>query len=132
MRTTHIPIYLSGFFFIFLSLASKAQEEEKEMTEVEKLSFEEIYSKPRLNIKVEYEDPTRVSTAGRGDAQDPDLVPATVISINEDLILMRGYQSLWDVLRDLPGIKTDQQVLPESYNRTTFRGVVGMDKFLIL
>ncbi|MDX2303644.1 MAG: TonB-dependent receptor [Microscillaceae bacterium] len=132
MPNLNTKVYVALLFcFFFLFVFVKAQEKKK-LRDIEKTKFDAIYTQPRIEIEVAYEEQQRVSTAGRGNAQDPALVPATVISISQELIESRAYQSLWDILQDLPGIKTDYQVLPESFNRVTFRGIVGMDKFLIL
>ena len=48
-----------------------------------------------------------------------DKVPATVIVITEEQIKMRGYQSLLDVMYDLPDMKVDDKIY--SGIRNTFR-----------
>lgn len=72
-----------------------------------------------------------VSTASlRSEAVEK--APATVRVITERQIRERGYNSLEDVLRDLPGVDVLNHVQAEAKNRITFRGITGNNKFVIL
>ena len=72
-----------------------------------------------------------VSTASlRSEAVEN--APATVRVITERQIRDRGYNSLEDVLRDLPGVDVLNHVQAEAKNRVTIRGVTGNNKFIIL
>lgn len=72
-----------------------------------------------------------VSTASlRSEAVEK--APATVRVITERQIRDRGYNSLEDVLRDLPGVDVMNHVQAEAKNRITFRGITGNNKFVIL
>lgn len=73
-----------------------------------------------------------VKTSDRVKQQKSDRVPATVITISSDLILKRGYQSIWDVLKDLPDFKLEFATTQEAFNIATMRGLEGMSKFVIL
>ena len=61
-----------------------------------------------------------------------ETAPATVRVITERQIRDRGYTSLEDVLRDLPGVDVLNHVQAEAKNRVTIRGVTGNNKFVIL
>lgn len=65
-------------------------------------------------------------------AQRSSDAPATVRIVTSDQIKLRGYQSLAEVLQDLPDVKVEQNSDPRWQNDTQIRGVFGMDKFIIL
>ncbi|EAY30755.1 TonB-dependent receptor plug domain-containing protein [Microscilla marina] len=73
-----------------------------------------------------------IQTSDRVKTQKSDRVPATVITISDDLILKRGYISIWDVLKDLPDFKLEFGATQEAFNIATMRGLEGMSKFIIL
>ena len=52
--------------------------------------------------------------------------------ITQEQIRTRGYKSVLDVLKDLPGIHISQNTLERSYNNVTSRGISGNNRFLIL
>lgn len=73
---------------------------------------------------------TAVTAALRN--QDLTQAPATVRVITRRQIEERGYRSLHDLLRDLPGVDVLDHSQAESKGRTTFRGITGNNRFLIL
>lgn len=87
-------------------------------TAKENLSLKEL-----LNIKV-----TTVSKA----SEELEMAAATIALVTKAQIKNRGYQSLLDVLYDLPDIKIDDKVYSGIRSSFTVRGVQGQDKFIIL
>jgi outer membrane receptor for ferrienterochelin and colicin len=87
------------------------------------IKLDELSLKDLLNVKI--------STASK-TSQELDKAPATVIVITDEQIKMRGYQSLSDVLQDLPDMKVDDKLYTLSLNNFTMRGIPGQDKFIIL
>ena len=85
--------------------------------------LENLTLKDLLNVKI---------TTASKTSQELDKAPATVIVITEEQIKMRGYQSLLDVLKDLPDMKVDDKLYTFSLNNFTMRGVPGQDKFILL
>lgn len=79
--------------------------------------------KELLNVKV--------TTASR-TLQELDLAPATVMVITKDQIKMRGYQSLLDLMIDLPDFKVDDKIYSGSRNSAVIRGIQGQQNFFIL
>src|SRR5882724_4626571 len=79
--------------------------------------------KDLLNIKV--------TTASR-TAQKLEIAPATVIVVTREQIRMRGYQSLLDLMYDLPDIKVDDKMYSGIRNSFTVRGTQGSEKIIIL
>lgn len=73
-----------------------------------------------------------IKTSDRVKTQKSDRVPATVITISSELILKRGYVSIWDVLKDLPDFKLEFAATQEAFNIATMRGLEGMSKFVLL
>jgi outer membrane receptor protein involved in Fe transport len=61
-----------------------------------------------------------------------DHAPATVRVMSERQIRDRGYQSLNEVLMDLPGVDVLDHTQAEGKNRVAFRGITGNNKFIIL
>lgn len=72
-----------------------------------------------------------VVTAALRD-QDLSRAPATVRVITRRQIEERGYRSLHELLRDLPGVDVLNHSQPESKGRIAIRGITGNNKFLIL
>ena len=85
---------------------------------LENLSLKEL-----LSIKV-----TTVSKA----SEELEMAAATIVVVTKAQIKIRGYQSLLDVLYDLPDIKIDDKVYSGIRSSFTVRGVQGQDKFIIL
>jgi outer membrane receptor for ferrienterochelin and colicin len=79
--------------------------------------------KDLLNVKV---------TTASKTAQSLEMAPATAIVITAEQIRMRGYQSLLDVMYDLPGVKVDDKIYGGSRNNFTIRGTPGQEKLIIL
>ncbi len=79
--------------------------------------------KDLLNIKV-----TTVSKT----LQELGVAPATVTVVTREQIRIRGYQSLLDVLADLPDFKIDDKIYSVSGNSVLVRGTQGQQNFVIL
>jgi len=91
---------------------------QKDTTTLESLTLKEL-----LNVKV---------TTASKTSQDLEKVPATVMVITEEQIRIRGYQSLLDVMYDLPDMKIDDKIYGGTRSSFTLRGIQGQDKFVIL
>ena len=76
-----------------------------------------------LNVKV---------TTATKTLQEQNLAPAKVIVITKDQIRTRNYQSLLDLILDLPGFKVDDKIYSGSRNSVTIRGIQGQQNFFIL
>ncbi|MCW3121541.1 MAG: btuB 3, partial [Flavipsychrobacter sp.] len=72
-----------------------------------------------------------VSTVSKA-LQQLEKAPATVIVITREQIKLRGYQSLLDMIIDLPDIKLDDKIYTDSRNSVTIRGIQGQQNFIIL
>lgn len=92
--------------------------EESEIDDLMEMSIEEL-----LNVNV--------ITVSRKN-ETANRAPGTIMVITRDQIVERGYTSLTQVLRDLPGF--DVQYASDSvyHTRYAIRGVFGNNKFLIL
>lgn len=64
--------------------------------------------------------------------QDAGSAPATMVVISEEEIKMRGYQSILDVMYDLPGYNVYDICTAEYRNQVTVRGLFGKVNFIIL
>jgi outer membrane receptor for ferrienterochelin and colicin len=73
----------------------------------------------------------KVTTASR-TSQMLKTAPATVIVITREQIRTRGYQSLLDVMYDLPDMKVDDKIYSGIRNSFTLRGTQGSEKMVIL
>jgi outer membrane receptor for ferrienterochelin and colicin len=62
----------------------------------------------------------RITTASK-ISEESDKAPATVVVITEEQIKIRGYQSLLDVLKDLPDVKVDDKLYQLALNNFTVR-----------
>ena len=82
------------------------------------LSLQEL-----LNVKI---------TTASKTLQSADLASAVVRVVSKDQIRSRGYQSLLDVLSDLPDFKIDDKMYSGMRNSITLRGAQGSEKILIL
>ena len=58
--------------------------------------------------------------------------PATVYVISKEQIQNRGYESLLDILDDIPEVEIQRLGNPEFNQHISFRGVAGNEKFLVL
>lgn len=73
----------------------------------------------------------KVTTATK-TLQEQDIAPAKVVLISKEQIKARNYQSLLDLLYDLPGFKIDDKIYSGSRNSLTIRGIQGQQNFFIL
>lgn len=73
----------------------------------------------------------KVTTASR-TSQKLETAPASVIVITREQIRIRGYQSLLDVMYDLPDVKVDDKIYSGIRNSFTIRGTQGSEKLVIL
>jgi len=87
-------------------------------SKLDRLSLKDI-----LNIKI---------TTASKTSQDLEMAPATAIVITQEQIKSRGYQSLLDVLYDLPDMKVDDKVRSHLDNNFVMRGTPGQEKFIIM
>lgn len=85
------------------------------------LSIEELVSIPVATV----------TTASRRPESTRD-APATVIIIDRNDILARGYSTLKDVLRDLPGMETIEYFFSEIGTQVPVRGIMGNNKIVVL
>ncbi len=112
-----MSIYRTFFCAITLSLVCHCCYGQ-DSTKLEDLSLKEL-----LNVKV--------VTASK-TSQNSDMAPAAVIVVSKEQIRMRGYQSLLDLILDLPDMKVDDKITPASRNSVTVRGIQGQQNFVIL
>jgi outer membrane receptor for ferrienterochelin and colicin len=89
--------------------------------ELDKLSLEDL-----MNVKV-----ARV-TAPSKRAEKATEAPGTVIVIDKTDIRMRGYSTLKDVLRDLPGMETSEYSFTELGTQLSVRGIPSNNKVVVL
>jgi outer membrane receptor protein involved in Fe transport len=85
--------------------------------------LEDLSLKALLDVKV--------VTASK-TSQSSGTAPATVTVVSKEQIRMRGYQSLLDLIMDLPDMKVDDKIYPGSRNSITVRGIQGQQNFVIL
>lgn len=85
--------------------------------------LEDLSLKALLDVKV--------VTASK-TSQNSGTAPATVTVVSKEQIRMRGYQSLLDLIIDLPDMKLDDKIYPGSRNNITIRGIQGQQNFVIL
>jgi outer membrane receptor for ferrienterochelin and colicin len=85
--------------------------------------LERLNLKDLLNVKI--------ITASK-TSQDLEMAPATAIVITREQIQSRGYQSLLDVMYDLPDMKVDDKVRSHLHNNFVMRGTPGQEKFIIM
>lgn len=72
-----------------------------------------------------------VSTASRQDEAATD-APATTVVITREEIRQRGYSFLKDVIRDLPGMETQEYFNSQIGTRVPVRGQLGNHKIIVL
>jgi outer membrane receptor protein involved in Fe transport len=110
----HKTLYCSALLLL-VHFTSYGQQD---TAKLDKLSLAEL-----LDVKV--------VTASK-TSQNSGKVPATVTVIGKDQIRMRGYQSLLDLITDLPDMKVDDKIYSVSRNSVTVRGIQGQQNFVIL
>lgn len=74
----------------------------------------------------------RKTTIAAQTEQFASEAPATVYVISKEQIQNRGYESLLDVLDDIPEVEIQRYGSPEFNQHISFRGVAGNEKFLVL
>lgn len=99
---------------VVIAAAGHAQED----TALTRFSLKQL-----LNVKV--------MTASR-TSQNLETAPASVVVITREQIKLRGYQSLLDVMQDLPDVKVDDKIYSGIRNSITFRGTQGSEKIVFL
>src|SRR5579859_2040206 len=106
-------------FVIFIILNARIDAYcQQDTGRLESLSLRDL-----LNVKI---------TTASKTSQDQEMAPATVIVISREQIRSRGYQSLLDLLYDLPEMKVDDKVRSHLDNNFVMRGTPGQEKFVIL
>src|SRR5688572_22090922 len=108
--------FLLCLLFFCVSVGSRAQL--ADTTNLDKLTLKDL-----LNIKI---------TTASKTSQTLQLASAAVIVVTRDQIRARGYQSLLDVMHDLPDVKVDDKMYSGMRNSFTIRGIQGSEKFIIL
>jgi outer membrane receptor protein involved in Fe transport len=90
----------------------------------------ELYT--RLSLEDLLALPTwQVTTASKRE-EESGAAPATVFVITKEDIYLRGYSTLIDVLRDLPGIEISEFVYATIGTQVAVRGVLGNNKIILL
>ncbi|MEI6563023.1 MAG: TonB-dependent receptor [bacterium] len=113
---------LSAGMILTASFAwASTPEAEPGSKDLNKLSLEEL-------MKVEI---ATVTTASKREEKTIE-APATVIVITANDIQLRGYSTLKDVLRDLPGMDTRGYYFSEDGTEVAVRGIVGNNKIVVL
>ncbi len=95
--------------------------EAADVAELRKLGLEDL-----MNVKV-----ATVTTASKR-AEKSTEAPGTVIVIDANDIRLRGYSSLKDVLRDLPGMETTEYMFTELGTQISVRGIPSNNKIVVL
>lgn len=94
---------------------------EPNISQLSKLSLEELTA-----VRV-----WRVTTASKRE-ETSSAAPATVIVITKEDIYLRGYSTLVDVLKDLPGMEINEYSTFSVGTQVAVRGVVGNNKIIVL
>ena len=89
--------------------------------QLNQLSLEEL-----MNVEV-----ATVTTASK-TAEKVTAAPGTAIVIDHNDIRLRGYSTLQDVMRDLPGMETTEFFHGEFGTQAPVRGIVGNNKIVVL
>ncbi len=84
-----------------------------------------------LDLSIEELLDVNITTASR-HAEKATEAPATVYVISRQDIRDRGYSTLSDVLKDLPGMETSEYYYSEQGTLVPVRGVVGNNKIVLL
>lgn len=103
---------------ILLSFGAKAQADTLTMDQIFDLTLEEI-----LNI--------RITIASKVQQKATD-APASVYVITAQQIEERNYQSLKELLSDIPQVEINEKASAETTDVFTINGVYGNEKFIIL
>ncbi len=89
--------------------------------DLSRLSLEELMTVEVATVTTASKKPEKASDA-----------PATVIVITDSDIRLRGYATLKDVLRDLPGMETIENYFSEFGTQVPVRGINGNNKIVVL
>jgi outer membrane cobalamin receptor len=107
----------------------------------------QIWAQPVLEAEPPAEaaaPPMEITDLSLNDLLDPEITtasrvaekatesPATVHVISREDIRARGYSTLADVLKDLPGMETTEQYYSEQGTLVPVRGVAGNNKIVLL
>ncbi len=110
---------LSGF--LAGAVCAGHAEDSTPLRGLEGVSIEEL-----MNVKV-----ATVTTASKR-AEKSTEAPGMVIVIDANDIRLRGYSSLKDVLRDLPGMETSENIFTELGTQLSVRGIPSNNKIVVL
>ena len=94
---------------------------EKGTGDLKKLSLEDL-----MNVEVK-----EVTTASK-KAEKATETPGMAFVVDKNDIKLRGYSSLKDVLRDLPGMETTENYFSEIGTQVAVRGISGNNKIVVL
>ncbi len=89
--------------------------------ELKRMSLEDL-----MRVQV-----TTVTTASKKEEKQTE-APGTVVVITARDIKLRGYSSLKDVLRDLPGMDVAENTFTELGTQVAVRGITGNNKIVVL
>lgn len=105
----------------WLGLISAVVNAETPVMDLKRMSLEDL-----LRVEV-----ATVTTASKREESAVE-APGTVIVITANDIRLRGYSSLKDVLRDLPGLETASYYFSEIGTQVPIRGIVGNNKIVVM
>ncbi|MEI8122345.1 MAG: TonB-dependent receptor [bacterium] len=114
-------IVLVGLILASQSAWGGASEKDPGSQDLKRLTLEEL-------MKVEV---ATVTTASKREEKTIE-APATVMVITANDIKLRGYSTLKDVLRDLPGMDLRGYYFSEDGTEVSVRGIVGNNKIVVL
>lgn len=115
----YYKVILTVLMLIFVGLGNvSAQVDSIGGSDADEWSLQDL-----LNVKV--------TTASKTE-QSLEMAPATAFVISHEQIVQRGYQSLLDLMYDLPDMKIDDKIYSGIRNSFTLRGIQGMEKMVIL
>jgi outer membrane receptor protein involved in Fe transport len=100
--------------------------EAEAITPEEEASFGSMSLEALLAVR-----PWSVTTASKRE-QDSMTAPGTVFVVTKEDILLRGYASIVDVLRDLPGMEVAEYANKSIGSRVAVRGLLGNHKIVVL
>jgi iron complex outermembrane receptor protein len=114
-----LSIFTKLVFVVALLLPFQVcAQDEPEHDKYFQMSLEEL-----LNVKV---------VTASAKSERIAAAPATIYSITEEQILIKGYSNLAEVLEDIPEIEVQKKSGPEMSNIFTIRGISGNEKIIIL
>ncbi|HAS43850.1 MAG TPA: hypothetical protein DCS93_25435 [Microscillaceae bacterium] len=126
MKRIYTLVYVALLLATTQNLLGQNQKD-NDKTLVFKESLEELM---RLPVAKSLFD-VKITTASLNEELSGQALAMTRV-ITAEQIRVRGYQSLKDVLQDLPDFKVDELIDEQTYNAITTRGIVGQEKFIIL